>query len=119
LPLTFDLNSVPAPDLPESLITLGLSYPGAVLDHPWGIPAFKVGGKLFLVIMDSGELMLKSTPERQSVLVQDPSIRVAPYLGKNGWIALKYSAETHDLASDLIDQSYELVIASLPRKLRP
>jgi predicted DNA-binding protein (MmcQ/YjbR family) len=110
---------VPVPDLPESLETLGLSFPGAVLDHPWGVPAFKVGGKLFLILMDSGELMVKSTPERQSVLIQDPSIRVAPYLGKNGWIAVQYSAATHDLATDLIDQSYHLVVASLPRKLRP
>lgn len=110
---------MPAADLPESLKAIGLSFPGAVLDYPWGIPAFKVGGKLFLVIMDSGELMLKSTPERQSVLTQDPSIRVAPYLGKYGWLALQYSAETHDLATDLIDQSYQLVVASLPRKLRP
>ncbi len=63
--------------------------------------------------------MLKSTPEHQSVLIHDPSIRVASYLGMYGWIALQYSAETHDLATDLIDQSYQLVVASLPRKLRP
>ena len=110
---------MPAADLPESLNAIALSFPGAQLDHPWGIPALKVGGKLFLVLMDSGELMLKSTPERQSVLIQDPSIRVAPYLGKYGWIALQYSAETHDLPTDLIDQSYQLVVASLPRNLRP
>ncbi len=35
-----------------------LTKPGAVLDHPWGEFAFKVGGKMFVVTGDGSPLRL-------------------------------------------------------------
>lgn len=74
---------------------------------------------MFAIWMESGEFMLKSLPAQQSVLIQDPAIRVAPYLGKSGWIAVEYSPDSEGMLEDLIAESYRLVRLQLPVKRRP
>lgn len=82
---------------------------------------FKVGGKMFAIIeLDGHSCALKCTPERYADLVERPDILPASHnMWKHQWI----STETLDALSDrefreLLTESYEIVRASLPRKVR-
>lgn len=91
---------------------------GAELTHPWeDHDVWKVGGKIFAILGDESA-SLKAAKERQSVLIQDPAIDPAPYLHKAGWIKVQINDQTVDMALDLMDQSYDLVFAGLPKKVR-
>lgn len=94
-----------------------LAKPGAVEDHPWGHSVIKVGGKLF-VSLGEESITVKSTPDRQSVLILDPAISVASYVGRFGWVSIEVDEETVDMALSLIDDSYDDVLAGLPKKVR-
>lgn len=99
-----------------------LSKPGAVEEYPWADVAWKVRGKLFAVTgRDATGVTVKASPEDQAVLVQHPAIRVAPYVGRFGWVAIEIGdAETLALARQLIDESYAALAgsASGPRRAR-
>ena len=96
-----------------------LAKPGAVQDEPWpGDHAWKVGGKIFAM---GGEekFSVKSTPDKQSVLIQHPHITVASYVGRFGWVTIQVSDEdTLGLTLDLIDESYDMVAAKVPKSRR-
>ncbi|HEY7386902.1 MAG TPA: MmcQ/YjbR family DNA-binding protein [Bryobacteraceae bacterium] len=89
----------------------------------WGSNlVFKVGGKIYAIAaLEPGDvcLSLKCTPEEFGELTQQPGIIPAPYLARAYWIAL----ETEDALPSaeikrLLKQSYELVVARLPKKAR-
>lgn len=84
---------------------------GATEDTPWGDIAWKVKGKMFACTGQSGtSVTVKSTLDKQAALVQHPDIEVAAYVGRYGWVSVSLnSAETMELALDLIDESYERV----------
>jgi predicted DNA-binding protein (MmcQ/YjbR family) len=89
-----------------------LAKPGAVLDHPWGEFAFKVGGKMFVVTGDGSPLRLtvKARLEDQAALCTHPAIEPASYVGRFGWVTVTVrNKETLRLALDLVDASYLLV----------
>jgi predicted DNA-binding protein (MmcQ/YjbR family) len=91
---------------------------GAVLEHPWeDHDVWKVGGKIFAILGDTSA-SLKATKDRQAVLIQDPDVIPAPYLHKSGWVQVKINDHTIDMALDLMDDSYELVVAGLTKKVR-
>src|SRR5579862_8133529 len=96
-----------------------LAKPGAYEDHPWDETVFKVKpkGKIFCFAGTANPVItVKSTPERQAGLVQDPNIKVAAYVGRYGWVTVNIPDEQMmEFALDLIDQSYALVA---PRKRR-
>ena len=94
-----------------------LAKPGAVEEEPWGHPVFKVGGRIF-VGMGEAAISVKSTPDRQSVLIHDPAISVAKYSGRFGWVSIELADDTVHMAFSLIDDSYDAVFAGLPRKAR-
>ena len=83
---------------------------------------FKVAGKMFAVAaLEPGPVWLsfKCPPEESAELLERPGIVPAPYLARAGWVAL----ETADALPSpeirrLVRQSYELVIARLPKKVR-
>jgi predicted DNA-binding protein (MmcQ/YjbR family) len=96
-----------------------LAKPGATEDYPWGETVWKVGGKMFAA-WGSDSLGVKSTLEKQAVLIQHPHIKVAAYVGKHGWVSITVADEdTLELALKLIDESYDLVVAGLPKSKRP
>lgn len=95
-----------------------MAKPGTVEENPWGHPVFKVAGKMF-ASADEDWISLKQTPERQSLLIQDPAIEVSPYVGRFGWIMVTVrDANTLAMAIDLIDEAYDQVVQKLPKKIR-
>jgi predicted DNA-binding protein (MmcQ/YjbR family) len=107
----------------EQLRKLCLSFPGVTEQMQWGDDLlFKVGGKMFAVtplVPAKIWVSLKANPETFAELTERPGVIPAPYLARAKWIAL----ETRDALPDaeitqLLRESYELVLAKLPRKLR-
>jgi predicted DNA-binding protein (MmcQ/YjbR family) len=107
----------------DQLRKLCLSFPGATEQIQWGDDLlFKVGGKMFAVTrLEPAKIWisLKASPENFAELTERPGILPAPYLARAKWIALESkdalpAAET----AQLLRESYELVLAKLPRKIR-
>jgi len=107
----------------DQLRKLCLSFPGATEQIQWGDDLlFKVGGKMFAVTrLEPAKvwISLKASPEKFAELMERPGVLPAPYLARAKWIALESpdalpSAEV----AELLRESYELVLAKLPRKLR-
>lgn len=99
-----------------------LSFPHATENVQWGNDlVFKIGGKMFAVAsLEPGAhvFSFKCAPEKFAELVELPGIVPAPYLARAHWVAFERSdalprAETQRL----LRQSYELVVAKLPKKL--
>ena len=102
---------------------LCLSFPSATEHVIWGNDlTFKVGGKMFAhTVLEPAAVWLsfKTSPETYFELTERPNIIPAPYLARAKWIAL----ETKDTLasaelSDLLRESYDLVVAKLPKKTR-
>src|SRR5580700_3205106 len=107
----------------DQLRELCLSFPGATEQIQWGDDLlFKVGGKMFAVtplVPAKIWISLKANPENFAELTERPGVLPAPYLARAKWIALESpdalpSAEV----AELLRESYGLVLAKLPRKLR-
>ena len=102
-----------------------LAKPGAVEDYPFGDGAAvcKVAGKMFALVSLGGEpgsVSLKCDPDRAVWLRRQYGAVTAGYhLNKRHWntIELDGSVPGDELA-DLIDHSYDLVVASLPKATR-
>ena len=106
------------------LVAYCLAKPGAVPDTPWEEDLVaKVGGKIF-AFLGGGGVGLKcgrDADEAAELRQRFPeTATVMPYIGRYGWnsIAL-YGAIDDDELRDLIDASYDAVVARLPKRLRP
>lgn len=111
-------------DLPDA-ISHFLSKSGAEETTPFGpdVLVYKVGGKMFaLTVPDDfpSRINLKCDPER-SIELRDQYDAVIPgyHMNKRHWntVILDGSVPT-ELIRELIDHSYDLVRASLPKKTR-
>ncbi|HET7105896.1 MAG TPA: MmcQ/YjbR family DNA-binding protein [Candidatus Acidoferrum sp.] len=107
----------------DQLRKLCLSFPGATEQIQWGDDLlFKVGGKMFAVTrLEPAKvwISLKANPESFADLVERPGIIPAPYLARAKWIALESPDALPDAElTQLLRESYELVLAKLPRKVR-
>jgi predicted DNA-binding protein (MmcQ/YjbR family) len=107
----------------DQLRKLCLSFPGTTEQIQWGDNLlFKVGGKMFAVAALEPAavwMSLKANPENFVELTERPGIIPAPYLARAKWIAVESqdSLPAAEIAA-LLRESYELVLAKLPRKLR-
>jgi predicted DNA-binding protein (MmcQ/YjbR family) len=113
----------------EAAIRHGLSLPGAYLDHPWGEEdsVIKVGGKIFAFLGGTDgplSIAVKNTPE----LIDEWRARYpehigpGPYLKKTLWNRVQTTGRgspSDGEVRELIEDSYALVVASLPRAKRP
>jgi len=102
-----------------------LAKPGATEEVPFGPQAlvYKVMGKMFaLLAWDETpvRISLKSDPERGEVLrAVFPAVRGAPYFSKRHWNAVDLDGSVPDEELlGMIDDSYDLVVKGLPRRLR-
>jgi predicted DNA-binding protein (MmcQ/YjbR family) len=102
-----------------------LARPGASEDFPFGeaVSVFKVGGKMFaLSALGSRPLSvsLKCEPELGSVLRAGyPAIQPGYHLNKRHWITVTLDGSLADeMVRELIEDSYDLVVAGLPTKQR-
>lgn len=107
----------------DQLRKLCLSFPGTTEQIQWGDDLlFKVGGKMFAVTrLEPAKvwLSLKANPENFAELTERPGVIPAPYLARAKWIALESPDALPDgEISQLLHESYELVLSKLPQKLR-
>jgi predicted DNA-binding protein (MmcQ/YjbR family) len=103
-----------------------LALPGAVEEFPFGdeVSVFKVGGKMFALSMLDGqplEVSLKCDPELAAQLrATYPAIAPGYHLNKRHWNTLTLDGSLPaEMVTDLLGDSYDLVVASLPRARRP
>ncbi len=103
-----------------------LALPGAREDFPFGdeVSVFKVGGKMFALCRLDGEplqLSLKCEPDFAVHLrATYPAIAPGYHLNKRHWNTITIDGSLPDeMVTDLLRDSYDLVVASLPKSLRP
>jgi predicted DNA-binding protein (MmcQ/YjbR family) len=100
-----------------------MSLPHATENVQWGNDlVFKVAGKMFAVMaLEPAKVWLsfKCTPEDFADLTERPGIIPAPYMARAQWVALENEDALNAAAlKKQIRQSYDLVVAKLPKKTR-
>lgn len=109
----------------DDVLDVCAALPGAVEDYPFGdgVAVFKVGGRMFALVRldgDPGAVNLKCDPDLALELRdRHPSVRPGYHQDKRHWntVDLDGSLDDDELRS-MIDHSYELVVAKLPRTVR-
>ena len=102
-----------------------LQHAGAIEDFPFGPEhsVFKVASKIFaLSALDRAplEVSVKCEPELAAQLRHTyPAIRPGYHLNKRHWNTMTLDGSLPDqLVRDLIEDSYDLIVSALPRRLR-
>lgn len=102
-----------------------LSHVGAVEDFPFGpeVWVFKVAGKMFALSMLERmplEVSVKCEPEiAVDLRAGYAAIRPGYHLNKRHWNTITLDASIPDqLVRDFIEDSYELVVNALPKRVR-
>ena len=111
----------------DELIDYCLAKPGAEETYPFGEEDLvtKVGGKAFAFIgMDGSGVGLKcgrTAEEAAEYRERYPDdVTVSHYIGRYGWNSVRYTgAVPDDEVRELVDRSYDAVVAKLPRSKRP
>jgi predicted DNA-binding protein (MmcQ/YjbR family) len=107
---------------PDELKRLCLGRPGAVEEFPFtpDVSVFKVAGRMF-ALSDLGaaslKVSLKCDPElAESLRATYPEITAGYHLNKRHWntVDLEGSLPT-ELVTQMLEDSYDLVVAQLPR----
>jgi predicted DNA-binding protein (MmcQ/YjbR family) len=108
----------------EDLRAYCLRKPGAEESFPFGVETlvFKVCGKIFLLtgLLDSNQFNVKCDPERAVELRERyEEVRPGYHMNKRHWNTVRMDGrlkvrEIHEM----IDHSYEIVTAALPKKIR-
>ena len=111
------------------LLSYSLAKPGAWQDEPWENDVVaKVGDKIFAFFGSShserpASLGVKCGDREQADLWLErypASATKMAYIGAHGWNTFRLDGSIpDDELLDLIDSSYELVVAKLPKKKRP
>jgi predicted DNA-binding protein (MmcQ/YjbR family) len=105
----------------EWVRNLCLSFPHVTEEEVWTDDlTFKVAGKMFahsVLIPAPVWLSFKASSETFAELTERPGIIPAPYLARAKWVALetKDALPSSELAQ-LLRESYDLVVAKLPKK---
>lgn len=108
----------------ESYREYCLAKPGTSEGFPFdgSTLVFKVMGKMYaLADIDAFEFInLKCNPERAAELRdQHPAIRPGYHMNKQHWNSVYVDGTLSDeLIFELVDHSYELIAAGLPKKLK-
>lgn len=102
---------------------LCLLLPGTTEEILWKNDlVFKVGGKMFVCMgIEPGSFFSFKCPERSFLeLTELPGIVPAPYLARASWVQIDpvlCQLESSEIER-LIRQSYDLVVAKLPKKMQ-
>jgi predicted DNA-binding protein (MmcQ/YjbR family) len=108
----------------EELVAYCLGKPGAELDEPWeGDRVAKIGGKIFAFLGGDG-LGVKcgrDADEAAELRLRYPSaVTVSAYIGRYGWNRVELDGTVpDDELRELVDASYDAVVAKLPKARRP
>lgn len=110
------------------IVAYCLAKPGAVADEPWAVDLVaKVGGKIFAFMGSEdgpGGVGLKCGRDADEAaelrLAYPDTVTVSAYIGRHGWNSIVLDgAIPDDELAELIDASYDMVVAKLPKRLRP
>jgi predicted DNA-binding protein (MmcQ/YjbR family) len=103
-----------------------LTFPGAREEFPFGdeVSVFKVGGKMFAASHLDGEPLQVSLKCDPDLAVQlrgaHPAIAPGYHLNKRHWNTVTLDGSLPDqMVAEMITDSYDLVVASLPKTRRP
>jgi predicted DNA-binding protein (MmcQ/YjbR family) len=102
-----------------------LAKPGAWQDEPWeGDVVAKVGDKIFAFLGGGGSVGVKCGRNREEadelVKAYPDAVSVMAYIGRSGWNTINLGgAVPDDEILELVDASYETVVAKLPKSRRP
>lgn len=108
----------------ESVRRYCLSLPHATEDIQWGDDLlFRIGGKIFAGISlnaaPADRLSFKCTPEKFAELIEKQDIIPAPYTARYHWVMLeRLDALSPPEIESLLKQSYDMVFAKLPAKVK-
>ena len=107
----------------ETLRRFCLSLPHATEDIQWGNNLlFRVGNKMFAIAaldQTPTTVSFKCTPEEFGELLEREGIVPAPYLARNKWVLLQnLDVLPRAELKRLIRDSYTMVAAKLPKKVR-
>jgi len=106
------------------LLRYCLKKPGAWQDEPWdGDVVAKVGPKIF-AFLGAGSVGLKCGANREEadelVNAYPDDVGTMAYIGRSGWNTVRLGgAVPDDEILELVDASYETVVAKLPKRQRP
>ncbi len=111
----------------EELVTHCLRKPGAEETYPWGDGELvaKVAGKAFAFIaLDGGTVGVKcgrDAAEAAEWRDRYPGgITSSSYIGRYGWNAVDWTGPVpDDEVLELVDASYDAIVAALPKSRRP
>ncbi|HST46811.1 MmcQ/YjbR family DNA-binding protein [Jatrophihabitans sp.] len=110
----------------DGALRYALGKLGAWPDSPWGEDhrVAKVGSKIFLfpgTVDGRSTITVKNTEAAVDELKQRyPELaRAARYLDKRLWVQLAIDSVPDDEVCELIDDSYDQVVAKLPKSERP
>jgi len=108
----------------QKLLDYCLAKPGAVPDQPWeGDFVAKVGGKIFAFTgKESVGLKCGRNRDEADELVAQYSSAVTAmaYIGRFGWNTIRLAGAVPDEEIlELVDASYDAVMAKLPKSQRP
>ena len=105
---------------------IAAELPSAEQDSPFGdeTAVYRVAGKIFILVASPyGRPLvnLKVDPEHSVALRQTvEGVEPGWHMNKKHWISLVGSEQlTEGLVTELVHESYELIVESLPRKNRP
>ena len=110
----------------DDALRYALGKPGAWPDSPWGEDhtVAKVGSKIFLFpgrVDGRSTITVKNTETAVAELKQRyPELaRPARYLDKRLWVQLTIDGVPDEEVCELVDDSYDQVVAKLPKAQRP
>ncbi|MBB0991301.1 MULTISPECIES: MmcQ/YjbR family DNA-binding protein [Dietzia] len=100
--------------------------PASTLEFPFGpdFDVFKVRGKMFMfhaVVNGERQVILKALPS-DSMALRDAHADITPgyHMNKRHWISLHPGGTlTADMVSELVTESYRLVVSGLPLAQQP
>ncbi|RFA09203.1 hypothetical protein B7R54_08160 [Subtercola boreus] len=121
--------------LVDTALRVAASFPAVTQGQPFGEGAevFKVVGKVFAIVDTSDDgsgaahhhshsvITLKCAPPHGRSLVRDhPGIIPGYHMNKEHWISVCPTDDIDEtLVEDLVGNSYDIIVAQLPRAKRP
>jgi predicted DNA-binding protein (MmcQ/YjbR family) len=98
-----------------------LALPGVTLDHPFGPghDAYRIGGKMFVMVGEQGGVSFKASDIAYEVLTETGHARPAPYLARARWVNLPDPAAwTDDELAEHFAIAHGIIAGKLTKKVR-
>ena len=97
----------------EKVRKICLRLPDTNLTMTWGQPHFRVDGRIFCGCGGKGgryAIGFKLEKPHAAAVLKDPRFRIAPYVGKHGWVVMD-ATKVRDWSEvrRFIEESYELI----------